>query len=139
MKIHVAYDETDVAKALTKIIKDSNSEEFVKLLTPMLCQSTNAANWFFKLMIGNKLPDVIPTGTLCKISVNNLGYSCNKDAIRAKYGDENGNVVVTVKEFRGHHDYSSYYVQYTSVDVSGNDKIDTTMVQGDELEVIKEI
>jgi hypothetical protein len=139
MKIHVTYDETDVAKALTKIIKDTNATEFVKLLTPMICHSNNATNWFFKLMLGNNLPEVIPNGTLCKISVNNLGYSCNKDAIRAKYGDENGNVVVTVKEFRGYHDYNNYHIQYTSVDAGGNDKIDTTFVQADELEVIKEI
>ncbi len=139
MKIQVTYDETDVVKALTKIIKDPNAEEFVKLLGPILCQSNNAINWLFKLMLGDKLPDIIPTGTLCKISVNNLGYSSNKDAIRAKYGDENGNVVVTVKEFRGYHEYSNYQIQYTSVDASGNDKIDITFVQADELEVIKEI
>jgi hypothetical protein len=139
MKIQVTYDETYVVKALSKIIKDPNAEEFVKLLGPMLCHSNNATNWFFKLMLDDKLPEVIPTGTLCKISVNNLGYSCNKDAIRAKYGDENGNVVVTVKEFRGYHDYNNYHIQYTSVDASGNDKIDTTFVQADELEVIEEI
>jgi hypothetical protein len=139
MRISVTYDETDIVKALTKIIKDPNAEEFVKLLGPMLCQSNNAVNRFFKLMLGDKLPDVIPTGTLCKISVNNLGYSCNKDAIRAKYGDENGNVVVTVKEFRGYHDYNNYHIEYTSVDALGVDRIDNTFVQADELEVIKEI
>ena len=32
MNITVKYEETDVAKALEKIIKDSNSAEFVKVL-----------------------------------------------------------------------------------------------------------
>lgn len=139
MNIHVQYDETDVASVLKKIVKDENAEEFVKLFTPMICQSSNASSWLFKLILGKELPEVISYGTLCKINVNNLSYSCNKDAVRAKYGDENGNVVVTVKEFRGYHDYNNYNIQYISVDANGNDKIDTTFVQADQLEVIKEI
>jgi hypothetical protein len=139
MRVSVTYDETDVAKALTKIIKDPNAAEFVKLLTPMICQSSNATNWFFKLMLGNELPDVIPNGSLCKTSVHNLGYSSNKDAIKAKYGDEFGNVVVTVKEFKGYHEYSNYMIDYTNVDDHGNDKKDYTHVQASELEVIEEL
>ena len=139
MRVSVTYDETDVAKALTKIIKDPNAAEFVKLLTPMICQSSNATNWFFKLMLGNNLPHVIPNGTLCKTSVHNLGYNSNKDAIKTKYGDEFGNVVVTVKEFKGYHEYSNYMIDYTNVDDKGNDKKDYTHVQASELEVIEEL
>ena len=140
MRIHVAYDETDVATALRKIIKDDNSEEFVKLLTPMLCQSSNGTNHFFKLMLGNKLPEVIPAGTLCKTHVNNLSYGINKDAIKNKYGDEHGNVVVTVGEFKGYHDYSNYQIHFINVvDDKGNEKKDYTHVQIDQLEVIEEI
>lgn len=51
MRISVTYDETDVAKALEKIIKDPNAAEFVKLLTPMLCQSSNASTWFLNLCL----------------------------------------------------------------------------------------
>ena len=69
MKISVTYDDTDVAKALSKIIKDPNSEEFVKLLTPMICTSQQGTEHFFKLMLGNKLPEPIPIGTLCKVSI----------------------------------------------------------------------
>lgn len=138
MRISVTYDETDVAKALEKIIKDPNAAEFVKLLTPMLCQSSNASTWFFKLMLGNKLTNVIPTGTLCKINANDLGYNSNKDAIKAKYADEQGNVVVTVGEFKGYHDYTNYQVFYTNVDDQGNDKKDYTHVQADQLEIIEE-
>lgn len=139
MKISVTYDETDVAKALESIIKHPNNTEFVKLLTPMLCQSSNASTWFFKLMLGNKLTNVIPIGTLCKINANNLGYNSNKEAIKAKYGDEHGNVVVTVGEFKGYHDYTNYQVFYTNVDDQGNDNKDYTHVQSDQLEIIEEL
>jgi hypothetical protein len=139
MRVNVTYDETDVAIALEKIIKDSNSKEFIKLITPMLCQSSQATNHFFKLMLGNKLPDVIPVGTLCKTHINHLGYGSNKEAIRDKYGDQDGNVIVKVAEFKGYHDYSNYMIYYTNVDDKGNDKQDYAHVQADALEIIEEI
>ena len=138
MRISVTYDDTDVAKALSKIIKDPNTEEFVKLITPMICSSSHACDHFFKLMLGNKLPDIIPNGTLCKISVSNLGYSSHKDAIREKFADENDKVVVTVKDFRGYHEYSEYHIEYTDVLDSGATKKDSTYVQARDLEVIEE-
>lgn len=139
MKVSVTYDETDVAIVLKKIIKDDNAEEFVKLFTPMICQSHDATSWLFKLILGKKLPEIIPVGTLCKTHVRYLSYSSNKDAILAKYGDEFGKVIVTVKEFRGFHDYSNYIITYTAVDDKGNDKPDTTSIKAEDLEVIEEI
>lgn len=138
MRISVNYDDTDVAKALSKIIKDSNSEEFVKLFTPMICGSSQTCDHFFKLMLGNKLPDIISNGTLCKIHVDNLGYGCHKNAIREKFADEDDKIVITVKEFRGYHEYSEYLIEYTDVLDSGTTKKDTTYVQAKDLEVIEE-
>lgn len=138
MKISVNYDDTDVAKALSKIINDPNSEEFVKLLTPMICSSHHASEYFFKLMLGSQLPNVIPNGTLCKVYVNNLGYGCHKEAIREKFADKDDKVVVTVKEFRGYHEYSEYHIEYTDVLDNGSTKKDTTYVQAKDLEVIEE-
>jgi hypothetical protein len=138
MRISVTYEDSDVAKALGKIVKDPNAEEFIKLITPMICTSQQATEYFFKLMLGNKLPDVIPDGTLCKVSVNNLGYGSNKDAIRDQFGDEDGKVVVTVKEFRGYHEYSQYHIEYTNISDNGATKKDTTYVQHKELEIIEE-
>jgi len=137
--IGVTYDESDVAKALENIIEHHNWKEFVKLLTPMLCQSNNASTWFFKLMLGKELPAVIPEGTLCKTSVNNLGYGSNKDFIQHKYGDANGDVIVTVGEFKGYHDYSNYQIFFTNVDEHGYDKKDYTHVVSDQLRVIEEL
>ena len=138
MRISVTYDDSDVAKALSKIIKDPNAEEFVKLLTPMICTSQNATEYFFKLMLGTKLPDLIPDGTLCKVSVSNLGYGSNKEAIKEKFADEDGNVVVTVKEFRGYHEYSQYLIEYTDILDNGVTKKETIYVQAKDLEVVEE-
>ena len=138
MKVSVNYDDTDVAKALSKIIKDSNAEEFVKLLTPMICSSSQAVDHFFKLMIGNKLPALIPNGTLCKIAVDNLGYGSNKQAITDKFADQDGRVVVTIKEFRGYHEYSQYSIEFTNVQPDGTTKKDYTYVNLNDLEVIEE-
>ena len=138
MKVSVNYDDTDVAKALSKIIKDSNAEEFVKLLTPMLCNTSQGVDYFFKLMIGNKLPALMPNGTLCKIAVDNLGYGPNKQAITDKFADQDGRVVVTIKEFRGYHEYSQYSIEFTNVQADGTTKKDYTYVNLYELEVIEE-
>jgi hypothetical protein len=138
MKISVNYEDTDVAKALGKIIKDSNSEEFIKLLTPMICSSQQATEYFFKLMLGNDLPDIIPNGTLCKIKVDRLGYASNKDEIRKKFADDEDKVVVTVKEFRGYHEYSQYHIEYLNVLSDSIEEKEITYVNAKELEVIEE-
>lgn len=138
MKVSVNYDDTDVAKALSKIIKDSNAEEFVKLLTPMICCSNQAVDHFFKLMIGNKLPDIIPNGTLCKMYYSNLGYGVDKEATKEKFADQDENVTVTIKEFRGYHEYSPYNVECTVVTTAGLTRLETSYVQQKDLEVIEE-
>ena len=138
MKVSVNYDDTDVAKALSKIIKDSNAEEFVKLLTPMLCNNSQGVDYFFKLMIGNKLPDIILNGTICKMYYGNLGYGVDKEATKEKFADQDENVTVTVKEFRGYHEYSPYNVECTVVTTAGLNRLDVTYVQTKDLEVIEE-
>lgn len=138
MKVNVTYDDTDVAKALSKIIKDSNAEEFVKLLTPMICDSSQGVNHFFKLMMGSSLPDVIPNGTLCRMPTTNIGYGVDTALTRDKFADADGKIVVTVKEFRGHHQYSEYVVEYTGVVASGTTKVNTDYVNAKDLEVIEE-
>lgn len=138
MKVNVTYDDTDVAKALGRIIKDSNSEEFVKLLTPMICSSSQAVDHFFKLMLGNKLPDIIPNGTLCKMYYGNLGYGVDKEATKDNFADQDENVTVIIKEFRGYHEYSSYTVECMVITAAGLTRLDTTCVQTKDLEVIEE-
>jgi hypothetical protein len=138
MKVSVTYDDSDVARALEKVIKDPNAKEFVKLLTPMICSNSAAVDYFFKLMLGNKLPEVIPDGTLCKIKVDRLGYGSNKNAIRERFADDEDNVIVTVKQFRGYHEYSQYHIAYKNVLDDGTIKDDNTYVGSNELEIIEE-
>ena len=139
MRISVTYEDSDVAKALAKIVKDPNAKEFVKLITPMICTSQHASEYFFKLMLGNKLPEIIPNGTLCRVSVANLGYGSNKQAIQEKFADALGNVIVTVKDFRGYHEYSQYHIEYTDVLDNDTTKKDSTYVQYKDLEVIEDL
>ena len=138
MKISVKYDDSDVAKALSKIIEDPNQEEFIKLFTPMLCSSSPAADLFFKLIIGKKLPDFIPNGTLCRMPAKSIGYGMDREATLQKYADEDGCIIVTVKDFRGYHEYSPYTVEYTGITTDGDIKKDNTYVSTMDLEVIEE-
>jgi hypothetical protein len=138
MNISVTYDETDVAKALGKIIKDPNAEEFVKLFTPIICGSSQTVEHFFKLMIGNKLPGILAYGTLCRMPVSSIGYGMDKQATTQKYADSDGCIIVTVKDFRGYHEYSQYTVEYTGITNAGDTRKDTTYVRETEIEVIED-
>jgi len=138
MKISVSYEESDVAKALSKIITHSNKEEFIKLLTPMICSSNSAVDYFFKLMIDGTLPEVIPAGTLCRMKIEHLGYGSNKDEIRKKFPDPDDKIVVTIVEFRGYHEYSSYHVHYCNVLPDGSTKQESAYISMKHLEIIEE-
>jgi hypothetical protein len=139
MKVSVNYEDTDVATALAKIIKDPNSAEFVKLLTPMLCSSSEGIQHFFKLMIGNKLPYIIPNSTLCWMEVTKLSYGANQDLLIESDLCVDGNIMVSVFNFRGYHEYSPYVVEYTNILPDGTRKRDTTYTSVEYLEVIEEI
>jgi hypothetical protein len=104
----------------------------------MICSSQQATEYFFKLMLGNDLPDIIPNGTLCKIKVDRLGYASNKDEIRKKFADDEDKVIITVKEFRGYHEYSQYHIEYLNVLSDSIEEKETTYVNAKELEVIEE-
>jgi hypothetical protein len=105
----------------------------------MICSNSNACTHLFKLLIdGNKLPDVIPNGTLCKIHVNDLGYGSNKDLIEKKYADQDGKVVVTVREFRGYHEYSNYEINYNNVHEDESVTEEKTYVSMKDICVIEE-
>ena len=139
MKITVEYCDTDIAKVLSKIIKHDNKDEFIKLLTPMICQHSNAASAFFKIHIADSekvLPEVYPKGTLVKINPENLGYGANKDLIAEKFADEDGLVTVTLQEFRGYHEHSNYKVEFMNVLNNGDTSTDTTFISIKDIVVI---
>jgi hypothetical protein len=139
MNISVNYEDSDVAKALESIIKHPNGAEFVKLLTPMLCGSSQAIQHFFKLMISGKLPEVLAKGTLCYMPVNQVSYGANKDLIGNSELCINDNIIVSIQDFRGYHEYSTYTVEYTNILEDGRRKKDTTYTSAEYLTVIEEI
>tara|TARA_R110002126_G_scaffold115030_1_gene253762 strand:- start:1953 stop:2378 length:426 start_codon:yes stop_codon:yes gene_type:complete len=141
MNVQVTYDDSDVAKALESIIENHNHKEFVRLLTPLLCQNSQATTWFFKLMLGNKLPEVIPNGTLCRVLVQDLDYNANKSALlKTHLVDNEDKVIAKVKEFRGWHEHSNYVVRYTNWHHDNDVEYEeTSYVQAYQLEVIEEI
>ena len=139
MNITVNYEDTDVAKALTKIIKDPNSAEFVKLLTPMLCSSSQSIQHFFKLMINGKLPEVLAKGTLCYMPINQVSYSANKVLIAESDLCVNDTIIVSIQYFRGYHEYSEYTVEYTNILEDGSRKKEITYTSVEYLTVIDEI
>ena len=141
MNVSVTYDDSDVAKALESIIEDPNWKEFVNLLTPLLCQNSQATTWFFKLKLGNKLPEVIPNGTLCRILVQDLDYNANKsELLKTHLVDNEGRVIVRVKEFRGWHEHTNYVVRYTNWHHDNDREYEeSSYVQAYALEVIEEI
>lgn len=141
MNVQVTYDDSDVAIALSKIIKDENGDELVKLLTPFLCSNNQAISYFFKVMNGRKLPEIVPNGSLCRVLVKNLDYNANKSALfKSDLVDDQERVIVRVKEFRGWHEYSNYMVTYTNIhdDLLTNYE-EKSYVVADALEVIEEL
>lgn len=141
MNVSITYDDSDVARAISKIILDNNKDEIVKLLTPFLCSNHNASSYFFKLLAGGKLPIEIPNESLCKILVRDLDYNANKDALsQSNLVDDEDKVIVRIKEFRGWHEHHNYTVTYTNLQDDNNTEYkETSYAQAHQLKIIEEI
>ena len=138
MKISVTYNETELARLLEQIINHPNSSEFVKLFTPLLCESHLASEYFFKIFLGDKLPDIIPNGTLCKAPIEQLGFLSNKSLIKNKFADETGKIIVKIKAFNGFHQYCEYRIEYQNVLSNGTTETKETVISSDHLEIFEE-
>jgi hypothetical protein len=127
MYTRVEFDETEVSAILSEIIEHKNKKEFIKLLTPMICEQSRGVSHLFKCFLNQKLPERIPNGTLCKIPVANLGYGANTKKIgESSLVDNDGNVVVRVTDFKGYHNYSNYMISYTDIDDNGTEHPNST-------------
>ena len=139
MKIHLEFDETDLYNTLKSMINHSNAEEITKLLTPFIGGSPDCTKWLFKLILGRKLPDIIPVGTICLTHVNNLSYEINKPkTIESDLSDNNGMIACTIKEFRGFHDWKHYEVESLGLDDKGIQKTFSSYLMADTLEIMEE-
>jgi hypothetical protein len=138
-KIHLELDETDLYNALKSILKHPNAEEICKLLTPFIGASSDCTKYLFKLLHGRKLPDVIPIGTICLTHVNNLDYSIDKPlTLESTLCDNNGMIACTIVEFRGFHDWKHYVVTSQGIDAAGSEKVFSSYLMGDQLEIMEE-
>jgi hypothetical protein len=138
-KIHLELEETDLYNALKQMINHPNAEEITKLLTPFIGSSSDCTKWLFKLILGRKLPDIIPVGTICLTHVNNLSYEINKPkTIESSLSDNNGMIACTIKEFRGFHDWRQYGVESNGIDSSGVVKTFTSYLMTEQLEIMEE-
>jgi hypothetical protein len=139
MKIHLEFDETDLYNTLKSMINHPNAEEITKLLTPFIGSSSDCSKWLFKLILGRKLPDIIPVGTICLTHVNNLSYEINKPkTIESDLSDNNGMIACTIKEFRGFHDWKHYEVESLGIDDKGIQKTFSSYLMADTLQIMEE-
>jgi hypothetical protein len=117
MDIRIKITDTDINLLLNTILADSsNKDEMIKLLSYFICSNHTVSEELISIHLGNKLPKIIPNGSLCKLLVQNLGFDSNKTAIlQSDLVDEEGYIIVKVKEFRGYHEYSEYIVEYTDI------------------------
>ena len=138
-KIHLEFDETDLYNTLKSMINHPNGEEITKLLTPFIGGSPDCTKWLFKLILGRKLPDIIPVGTICLTHVNNLSYEINKPkTIESDLSDNNGMIACTIKEFKGFHDWKHYEVESLGIDDKGIQKTFSSYLIADTLQIMEE-
>ena len=138
-KIHLELDETDLYNSLMSILNHSNSDEISKLLTSYIGNSPDCTRWFFKLLHGKKLPDIIPVGTICLTHVNNLTYEIDKPlTLASDLTDANGMIACTIKEFKGFHDWRHYEVETQGINISGNQKVYTSHLMTEQLTILEE-
>ncbi len=138
-KIHLEFDETDLYNTLKSMINHPNAEEITKLLTPFIGGSPDCTKWLFKLILGRKLPDIIPVGTICLTHVNNLSYEINKPkTIESDLSDNNGMIACTIKEFRGFHDWKHYEVESLGIGDKGIQKTFSSYLMADTLQIMEE-
>lgn len=139
-KIQLEIDDTDLYNALKGIIKHANADEIAKVLAYCIGYSDTASSIFFKTYLGDVAPTPLPEGTMVKVSVDSLTYKVRKDKLKeAGLLDEDGNATAVVKEFRGFHDRTTYYLKFINIDDNGEKYEESGFVNYKEiLEVIEE-
>lgn len=139
-KIRLELDQTDLYNALKGIIKHANGDEIAKVLAYCVGYSDTASSIFFKTYLGDIAPTVLPNGTMIKVLASVVSYKTKIQAMQEKgLIDEAGNCTGIIKEFRGFHDNTSYYVTFTNVGDDGNVYQDTGFISyKDVISVIEE-
>ena len=139
-KINLELNETDLYNALKSIIKHANADEIAKVLSNCIGYSNTASSIFFKTYLGDIAPTVLPEGAMIKVNASGISYKVTVDKMKEKgLLDEAGNCTAFIKEFRGFHDNTTYYVSFTNVGDDGNTYQDTGFINyKDIISVIEE-
>ena len=139
-KINLQLDETDLYNALRGIIKHANADEIAKALSNCIGYSNTASSIFFKTYLGDIAPTVLTQGTMIKVFASGISYTVSVDKMKEKsLLDEAGNCTAIIKEFRGFHDNTTYYVSFPNVKDDGSIYQDTGFINyKDIIEVIEE-
>jgi len=139
-KINLELNETDLYNALKSIIKHANADEIAKVLSYCIGYSNTASSIFFKTYLGDVAPIVLPEGTMIKVNASGINYKAQVDKMKEKgLLDEAGNCTAIIKEFRGFHDSTTYYLSFTNVSEDGSTYQDTGFISyKDVISVIEE-
>ena len=139
-KIQLELDETDLYKAVRSIIDHANADEITKFLVHCLGASHDTANIFFKTYLGSPAPRVLLPGEMIKVLPKSITWKAQADQMRKhNLVDALGCCTAVIKEFRGFHDSSTYYVSFANV--NDDDEVFTDVVwisYKDVIEVIEE-
>ena len=140
-KINLELNETDLYNALKSIIKHANADEIAKVLSYCIGYSNTASSIFFKTYLGDVAPIVLPEGTMIKVDASRISYKAQVDKMKEKgLLDEAGNCTAIIKEFRGFHDSTTYYLSFTNVNDDGSTYQDTGFISyKDIIEVIQDL
>ena len=114
-QILVDYCDTDIAKSLEVIIKSPYKKDFIKLLTPLICENENAVKNLMKIFTGYEFDEPIAIDTAAYIDINNLGWGVDKEQMKLqKLVKDDDTVLVQVTKHNGYHTPFDYIVSYIS-------------------------
>ena len=138
ISIFVEYKDTEIAKSLESIIKSPYKDDFVKLLTPMLCTSEPALKLFTKIFTGNGLEEPIPNNTSVYINIDKLGWGVDVDDVKNTGRVRKDNTILaSISKFCGYHTPFQYEISFYCKKGDELEKKLTT-VKGEDLIIYKE-
>lgn len=136
----VNLNDQDLYKAVEDLINHKNKKEIAVLLSNMLLDNTEGCDWLFKLILGGKLPEILPVNTLCYVDINKLNYQVDKPKLKAsKLNNGNDQIICTIENFLGfHRSYYTYDIKHKYINDSGDVADITTSISYKYLTPIEE-
>jgi hypothetical protein len=137
--INVRLSMEDVKNTLVSFLhsaKKEQREDFANLVEGLLFDNEPACTAFIKIVLGNRLPTIIPNNTLVRIGVSTFDYSIMKTKVFKDVSPDN-KITAKVIGFYGWHTYSPYMVEVVVI-IDGKEHVDNARIDGKDIEVIEE-